>query len=169
MEAKNVTKHNETKILEEFSRCPGCNMVFAHVETPEEIYLQAPGKRKLFPLNTRCPFCEQILEEITLKYLYRGIQSLKEKLYQVTLDRDQLEYEAKCLRTQVNQLSEANSLLKDQLDDARQMKFSEPVTCKCGCGKFVKQPKTGRKREFFSDACRQKYFRQSLRKRNKSL
>lgn len=42
----------------------------------------------------------------------------------------------------------------------------EPLThvqlfCKCGCGKKIEQPKTGRKKVFFNDLCRLHFFRKS--------
>lgn len=74
---------------------------------------------------------------------------------------EQLLHENALLQRENAQLQEINTTLKRQLEQANQLTLPATATqvCKCGCGRFFVVNKIGRKREFFSHACRSRYYR----------
>jgi len=90
---------------------------------------------------------------------------MRETVSHLTLKVDQAEQKNALLNIEIERLQERNKQLSQALDNARQMKFDAPVLCKCGCGELIKQPRTGRTREFMNDTHRKRYSRQTLQQK----
>jgi hypothetical protein len=83
------------------------------------------------------------------------------EISRLTLKCEQLEQENKLLRVENERLAEAKRSLETQLDAARQGRWDQR-TCKA-CGKLVERAWWGREREYCSNKCRQRAYRERKR------
>lgn len=103
-------------------------------------------------------------ENTWLKKRVGTLETFQERYAILSLRLQHATQENEFLRAKNRRLAEANRHLQTALDEARQAQIDAPVLCKCGCGKPIKQAKTGRRRIFFSEKCKKKYYRKKKEK-----
>ncbi len=79
-------------------------------------------------------------------------------------ENSRLKLENSQLRDENIRLTDIITRLQGQLDDLKQGKLTEPVLCKCGCGRYVRQADKGRKRQFYNNSCKTKFNRAKQKK-----
>lgn len=113
-------------------------------------------------------------ENATREDLLREIEALKQENADLNtqikaLRRDQAlsleniskeRLRAQGLALEVENLTALNKVYQQFIDEQTKLPKSIGL-CQCGCGEKIIQPESGRRKKFYSDACRKRYARRS--------